>query len=470
MLPYLGPASVATVYLAGVVFVALRLGGSAAVLAVVASILMFDLLAIEPRWSLKPTDAQHYFTFLVMLIVGILVSRLADHARQQARVADARAGRPRRSTSWRAIWSRHKPSRISGTGWPPRCGRRLAPSRRCCCRTTHGQLIDPWGFCRAAGSPDGAPEIELAQRAFDSGPGGESVDAAPTPGQLLCLPLQGAGGPLGVLAVRLPGQRFATPEDRRLLDAFANQAALALERSLFARRSAKAVVEAETERFATHCYRASRTTSAAADDHHRFGQQPAGAGRRPRRHATLAPAAGRAGRGAAHARLDDRPARADPHETAALLAAFATYAAGFLVRPFGAIVFGRIGDLVGRKYTFLVTIVVMGAATSVGLLPTFAASAGWRRSCSSLRLVQGLALGGEYGGAATYVAEHAPHHRRGYDTSWIQTTATLGFFLALAGHRRLPPAAWTPRCSPTGAGASRSWSRSSCSCSRSTSG
>src|SRR5947209_19097630 len=119
--------------------------------------------------------------------------------------------------------------------------------------------------------------------------------------------------------------------------------------------------------------------------------------------------------------------------TAALLSAFATYAAGFLVRPFGAIVFGRIGDLVGRKYTFLVTIVVMGAATfAVGLLPTFAAL-GWLAPVLlvTLRLCQGLALGGEYGGAATYVAEHSRPHERGYTTSYIQTTATLGFFLAL---------------------------------------
>jgi len=121
------------------------------------------------------------------------------------------------------------------------------------------------------------------------------------------------------------------------------------------------------------------------------------------------------------------------NETAALMSAFATYAAGFLVHPFGAIVFGRIGDLVGRKYTFLVTIVFMGGATFlVGLLPTFA-SIGWAAPVLlvTLRLVQGLALGGEYGGAATYVAEHAPHEKRGYDTSWIQTTATIGFFLAL---------------------------------------
>ena len=122
------------------------------------------------------------------------------------------------------------------------------------------------------------------------------------------------------------------------------------------------------------------------------------------------------------------------NDTAALLSAFATYAAGFLVRPFGALLFGRMGDLVGRKYTFLVTILVMGFATfAVGLLPTYA-TIGWVAPVLLvlLRLLQGLALGGEYGGAATYVAEHAPDGKRGYVTSWIQTAATLGFFLSLA--------------------------------------
>src|SRR5476649_251776 len=121
------------------------------------------------------------------------------------------------------------------------------------------------------------------------------------------------------------------------------------------------------------------------------------------------------------------------NDTAALLSAFATYAAGFLVRPFGALIFGRIGDLVGRKYTFLVTIVVMGTSTFlVGLIPTFT-SIGWAAPILlvTLRLCQGLALGGEYGGAATYVAEHARPWERGYSTSWIQTTATLGLLLAL---------------------------------------
>lgn len=119
--------------------------------------------------------------------------------------------------------------------------------------------------------------------------------------------------------------------------------------------------------------------------------------------------------------------------TAALLASFATYAAGFVVRPFGALVFGRIGDLVGRKYTFLVTIVVMGLSTAaVGVLPTYATIGMLSPAILMLlRLAQGLALGGEYGGAATYVAEHAPHEKRGLNTSFIQTTATLGFFVSL---------------------------------------
>jgi MFS family permease len=113
--------------------------------------------------------------------------------------------------------------------------------------------------------------------------------------------------------------------------------------------------------------------------------------------------------------------------------ALLAFAAGFLVRPFGAIVFGRIGDIVGRKYTFLVTILIMGLSTFiVGLLPN-AATIGFAAPVIliALRLAQGLALGGEYGGAATYVAEHAPHGKRGYYTSFIQTTATLGLFLSL---------------------------------------
>ena len=121
------------------------------------------------------------------------------------------------------------------------------------------------------------------------------------------------------------------------------------------------------------------------------------------------------------------------NETAGFLASLATFGAGFAVRPFGAIVFGAIGDRLGRKYTFLVTIVIMGLATAlIGFLPTFE-TAGYLAPAILvfLRLAQGLALGGEYGGAATYVAEHSPPGKRGYYTSFIQTTATIGFFLSL---------------------------------------
>lgn len=123
--------------------------------------------------------------------------------------------------------------------------------------------------------------------------------------------------------------------------------------------------------------------------------------------------------------------KSDP--TAALLSTLATFAAGFIVRPFGALVFGRLGDKVGRKYTFLLTLILMGGSTfAIGLVPGYE-SIGFAAPIIVLllRLLQGLALGGEYGGAATYVAEHAPTHKRGAYTSWIQTTATLGLLLSL---------------------------------------
>ena len=123
--------------------------------------------------------------------------------------------------------------------------------------------------------------------------------------------------------------------------------------------------------------------------------------------------------------------KGDP--TTSFIFALLTFAAGFIVRPFGALVFGRLGDMIGRKYTFLVTILIMGASTFiVGLLPSYD-SIGIAAPIIlvSLRVLQGLALGGEYGGAATYVAEHAPEGKRGFFTSWIQTTATMGLFLSL---------------------------------------
>jgi len=122
----------------------------------------------------------------------------------------------------------------------------------------------------------------------------------------------------------------------------------------------------------------------------------------------------------------------DTDPTAAFLATLATFAAGFIVRPFGALVFGRLGDIIGRKHTFLLTLVIMGLSTFlIGCIPAYNDFKLAPVVILVLRLLQGLALGGEYGGAATYVAEHSPEHKRGFYTSWIQTTATLGLFVSL---------------------------------------
>src|ERR1700744_4342036 len=121
------------------------------------------------------------------------------------------------------------------------------------------------------------------------------------------------------------------------------------------------------------------------------------------------------------------------NDTFAYIAYLATFAVGFLVRPFGALFFGRIGDRVGRKYAFLVTLLIMGGATAlIGLLPTYK-TAGWFAPVTLLliRVLQGLALGGEYGGATVYVAEHVPDGKRGFYTSFIQITPTLGLFVSL---------------------------------------
>ena len=118
---------------------------------------------------------------------------------------------------------------------------------------------------------------------------------------------------------------------------------------------------------------------------------------------------------------------------AAFLATLATYAAGFLVRPFGALFFGRLGDLIGRKYTFMVTLLLMGGSTfAIGLIPEYN-TIGFLAPfiVLILRLLQGLAIGGEYGGAATFVAEHSPAKKRGFYTSWIQVTAVLAFLISL---------------------------------------
>ena len=128
------------------------------------------------------------------------------------------------------------------------------------------------------------------------------------------------------------------------------------------------------------------------------------------------------------------------NEMAAFLASLATFGAGFAVRPLGALTFGALADRIGRKRSFMITMVIMGLSTLfVGLLPTYAQIGVWAPVLLvSLRLAQGLALGGEYGGAATYVAEHAPPGGRGYATSWLQTTATVGFLLSLLVILELP--------------------------------
>src|SRR5262249_30958983 len=121
------------------------------------------------------------------------------------------------------------------------------------------------------------------------------------------------------------------------------------------------------------------------------------------------------------------------NNTFALIAYLSTFAIGFMVRPFGALFFGRIGDLVGRKYAFLVTLTIMGFGTFlIGCMPTFA-TAGWFAPIAliAIRIFQGLALGGEYGGATVYVAEHVPDSKRGFYTSFIQITATLGLFISI---------------------------------------
>ena len=118
---------------------------------------------------------------------------------------------------------------------------------------------------------------------------------------------------------------------------------------------------------------------------------------------------------------------------AAFLATLATYAAGFLIRPFGALFFGRLGDLIGRKYTFMVTLLLMGSSTfAIGLIPEYKTIGFFAPVIVLiLRLLQGLAIGGEYGGAATFVAEHSPVKQRGFWTSWIQVTANIAFFISL---------------------------------------
>jgi two-component system sensor histidine kinase KdpD len=250
--PYIEHASAATIYLAGVVYVALRLGQSAAMLAVVLSILAFDLLVVEPRWSFKPTDTQYYFTFLVMLIVGMLISRLADQAREQTNVAEARARRAQALNELASHLVSAQSERDIGDGLAVAVQTTFGVPSALLLPDDQGRLADQSGFCRRMQAADAQTalrdELTLAQQAFDEGRSTETAGGPSEPEQLLCLPLPSANGTLGVFVVRLPASRSNSPEDRRLLDAFANQAALALERSLFEQRSAAAVLDAESER------------------------------------------------------------------------------------------------------------------------------------------------------------------------------------------------------------------------------
>jgi two-component system sensor histidine kinase KdpD len=245
LLPYIEPATAITVYLVGVVYVALRLGERAALLAVVASILAFDLLVVEPRWSFAPLDPQYYFTFLVVLVVGILICRLVARATLQTELAEARARRAQAlgGLSHQLVSAQSEADIADGLAATLQStfgahSTLLLPG-------SDGRLREARGSAAAA-AEGRAEELQRAQALFD---GNEPAHAQPDgEGQPMRLLLQGTRGALGVLALRSPAGAMATPEELDLLDAMANQAALALERTLFERQSARAIVEAESER------------------------------------------------------------------------------------------------------------------------------------------------------------------------------------------------------------------------------
>ncbi|HEU5293504.1 MAG TPA: ATP-binding protein [Burkholderiaceae bacterium] len=240
---YVDVSTIDMVYLAGIVFVALNLGQTAAVLAVLASLLVFDLIFVPPRWSLIPAETQFFFTFGVMLVISLLVARLVAHARLQAHVAASRARRTQAlnelarelvgATSEAHVATALTAAVRSTFGAESQL---WAPDARGALRVADGRGPDAGGPL-----PDDATQQLFAQ--------GVMVDAVPdTAGHLPHLLLRGVGGPLAVLTLQSWHDPGTAPEDRALLDAFANQAALALERRLFEHRSAKASIEAETER------------------------------------------------------------------------------------------------------------------------------------------------------------------------------------------------------------------------------
>lgn len=221
------PADLITVYFGGVAYLALRHGRMPAVAAVVLSILVFDWIFVAPRWGFNPHNPAYFFTFGVMALVGLLISRLADSARQQALVADARARRGKALNDLaRSLVSARSEAAIA-TGLTDAVRQTFDSVSALLLPRADGRLDDPTGWV----------DLAAAQRAFDTGRDDEGH-----------LPLRGDGRSLAVLAVSPLPARFRAPEDRQLLHAFANQAALALERALFERRSADALLEAETER------------------------------------------------------------------------------------------------------------------------------------------------------------------------------------------------------------------------------
>lgn len=243
MEPHFDQADLIMVYMAGVLFVALQFGQLASVLAVLASIFAFDLVFVAPRWGLKPDNPQHIFSLMVMLVACLVISRLANRVRQQGEVADAQACS---ALALNDLAQALASARTEDT---------IAVSLATALRTTFampcalllpdadGQLADPTGFCRHPAT--GIDALPQAQRLLH---GGASA-ADPVPGgDTLFLPLQGTGAPLGVLALRPPAQWLGADDERHLLRGFANQAALAIERLVFERKSAEAAVEVETER------------------------------------------------------------------------------------------------------------------------------------------------------------------------------------------------------------------------------
>jgi two-component system sensor histidine kinase KdpD len=255
MTPYFDLANLIMVYLAGVVYAALRFGQSASVVAVLSSVFLFDLIFVPPRWSLNPTNTQHMFTVVVMLLVGLLISRLVAHARDQALVAEERAGREHALNELaRQLAIARSPEAVAA-GLEVAVRSTFGASCALLLPDPLGQLCDPAGFCLHPGRAVPGPETDVhsplaqAQRALDRDPpsdniGWEGAALADT----LYLPLRGVSRSLGVLAIHCQPGRFHTPHQSDLLKAFANQAALALERSVFERKSADAAVEVETER------------------------------------------------------------------------------------------------------------------------------------------------------------------------------------------------------------------------------